>query len=229
MSLEKPDLHIKYLHRRIENSDVYFIVNEDDAERKNIYIFNCDCKPFLLDAENGNIYRTVSDCANGKTRIKLCLPAYGSVIIVFGDCTDVFQTDAYNNTDKGDVYSILLKDNWTVNISGTTLHSPLISWSEMGFPHFSGEAVYTTSFHIEKKTGVRYFLVLEDIRDYAAVSVNGTDEIVRLWAPFRYDITGQLKNGENELKIRVVNSLDNQLYQLGRISGILGDVRIEWS
>ena len=71
--------------------------------------------------------------------------------------------------------------------------------------------------------------MLEDIRDYAAVSVNGTDEIVRLWTPFRYDITGQLKNGENELKIRVVNSLDNQLYQSGRISGMLGDVRIEFA
>jgi hypothetical protein len=61
------------------------------------------------------------------------------------------------------------------------------------------------------KTGARLLLDLGTVQDLAEVSVNGK-AIGLLWKPpYRVDVTGTLKPGENRLEIKVTNQWTNRL------------------
>jgi hypothetical protein len=47
------------------------------------------------------------------------------------------------------------------------------------------------------------YLEIADVRDYARVTLNGKELGARSWQPYRWDVTGALKKGENELEIQV--------------------------
>lgn len=70
-------------------------------------------------------------------------------------------------------------------------------------------------------------LDLGQVGEIARVWVNGADCGVGMWAPYRFDLTGPVKEGENELRIEVRNSMANRLEDAGRPSGLLGPVRLK--
>jgi hypothetical protein len=87
----------------------------------------------------------------------------------------------------------------------------LISWSEHGDPgvrYFSGVATYSKTFSISpdlpsKQSGI--YLDLGGVAVIADVKLNGKD-LGTLWkAPYRVDVTGALKPGENALEVKVAN------------------------
>ena len=47
------------------------------------------------------------------------------------------------------------------------------------------------------------FLEIADVRDYARVKLNGKEMEAHAWQPYRWDITGALKNGPNDLDVEV--------------------------
>ena len=49
---------------------------------------------------------------------------------------------------------------------------------------------------------------------------------MRAWEPFVWDISPAVRTGQNDLEIKVANSLQNLLVQQPKPSGILGPVRI---
>jgi hypothetical protein len=59
----------------------------------------------------------------------------------------------------------------------------------------------------------------------AQVWVNGEDCGMRLWPPFRYDISGAIKPGTNDVHIRVGN-LINDSYGQPNESGLFGPILI---
>ncbi|HEX9386114.1 MAG TPA: glycosyl hydrolase [Anaerolineales bacterium] len=96
-------------------------------------------------------------------------------------------------------------------------------WTNQGYPHFSGRAVYRKSFELpEYFTGQRVFLEPEMQDDVLEVMVNGQSAGVRLWAPYQVEITDLLKSGENTLELRVANTLVNLLEAIERPSGLAG-------
>ena len=94
----------------------------------------------------------------------------------------------------------------------------------------------------EKRTGTRTYtatvvkkvrcseikteLHLGYVREIARVFVNGKDLGVTLWRPYRYDITGNLHDGENTITIMVTNSMANTYEENPIKSGLFGPVRI---
>jgi hypothetical protein len=91
----------------------------------------------------------------------------------------------------------------------------LQSWTELenpGIKYFSGTATYQKTFTIEKENkGTACCLDLGEVRDVAEVFVNGKSAGILWKKPFRVDIGGLVKPGENELKIEVVNMWVNRL------------------
>ena len=59
--------------------------------------------------------------------------------------------------------------------------------------------------------GERIFLDLGDVRELAAVEINGKPVGTAWHAPYRLDVTGVLRPGRNEIAIRVVNLWPNRL------------------
>jgi hypothetical protein len=48
------------------------------------------------------------------------------------------------------------------------------------------------------------FLEIADVRDYARIKLNGKELEAHAWQPYRWDVTGALNAGSNDLEIQVV-------------------------
>ena len=98
-------------------------------------------------------------------------------------------------------------------------------------PDFSGIMKYTAAFHAEG--GGRFVLDLGEVGETARVSVNGKPAGTRICPPYRFDISEEVKSGENRLEVEVANSLAFSVKDwvscglLLRPSGLQGPVTIE--
>jgi hypothetical protein len=78
--------------------------------------------------------------------------------------------------------------------------------------YYSGTAFYNCKFKLEKLPASEQVIInLGKITAMAKVIVNGTYAGGIWTAPYRLDITKLVKEGENELKIEVVNTWVNRL------------------
>jgi glycosyl hydrolase family 106( putative alpha-L-rhamnosidase)/glycosyl hydrolase family 2 len=110
-------------------------------------------------------------------------------------------------------------------------------WSEHGLASYSGGAVYTQTASLDANhlTG-QVLLDLGDVRTVAEVDVNGKSAGTLMARPFSVDITALVKEGENEIQVRVVNTLANHMssyptrfvYEGHTVSGLLGPVKIRF-
>lgn len=64
------------------------------------------------------------------------------------------------------------------------------------------------------------------MRELATLEVNGQRVGVRLWPPYRFDITGALDRGANRIRIGVTNTRANELSDEQLPSGLIGPVRL---
>ncbi|MBO9621101.1 MAG: glycoside hydrolase family 2 [Niabella sp.] len=132
----------------------------------------------------------------------------------------------------------------------------LRSWTDFDDPkvkYYSGKGNYTTRFMLAAAAlkDTRVYLDLGNVQDLAVVSVNGSKPQTLWYFPFRIDITGLVKQGENLLSVSVVNLWANRLIgdrglpadkrltqtnvvkfekegaaQLLRVAGLLGPVQL---
>lgn len=82
--------------------------------------------------------------------------------------------------------------------------------------HFSGTAIYKKKFYLNEKeysgiVGKNIMLSLGRVENIAEVSVNGNDTILLWKAPYEINVTGMIKEGENELVIKVTNLYPNRI------------------
>jgi hypothetical protein len=81
---------------------------------------------------------------------------------------------------------------------------------EKSMPFFSGTIKYTAEFKLAQRPG-KLELDLGDVRDAAAVYINGKPVGKRIWAPYTFDITKRVKKGTNTVLVEVRNSLANTI------------------
>lgn len=94
-------------------------------------------------------------------------------------------------------------------------------WAKQGYPYYSGTGSYRTRFILpESYAGKRTFLRADLFDDTLEVLVNGQSADVRLWPPYEIEITQFLRPGENEIDLRVANTLVNLLEAVERPSGL---------
>jgi hypothetical protein len=94
-----------------------------------------------------------------------------------------------------------------VAFRSATVEFTLQSWTDSALAHYSGTAIYETQFRLEKAdAGNQLSLDLGSVGVAAEVWVNGRKAGERVWRPYRFDITGLVRSGLNQLRIRVANS-----------------------
>ncbi len=89
---------------------------------------------------------------------------------------------------------------------------PLKPWSEFGYGWYSGAGIYERSFDLtaaQAEDEVR--LDLGDVRRHAEVFVNNRPVGVRLWPPYEFDLSGHVRSGSNNLRVRVSNLLASEM------------------
>jgi alpha-L-rhamnosidase len=101
------------------------------------------------------------------------------------------------------------------------------SWVEQGYPFYSGVGTYRRRFTFPgPAAGMRHFLEIPMRDDCVQVTVNGHPAGVLLWPPYAAEVTGLIRDGENEVELAVANTLSNLLSADRRPSGLAGAPRI---
>jgi hypothetical protein len=106
-------------------------------------------------------------------------------------------------------------------------------WDQVGLGSYSGGVSYHRELHLDQPGTV--VLDLGAVRGTAEVHVNGRLAGVRVWSPYRFELTGLVTDGVNHLTVTVFNTLGPMLddtsptagvYGGQRVSGLLGPVRL---
>jgi len=116
-----------------------------------------------------------------------------------------------------------LKGPWRIRFGERSVETAkLIDWTksdDADVRYFSGTAVYTTSFDVDRPEGVRHLSLGETQGHVCEVSVNGKPLGIVWTAPWRVVVpSGVLRERGNELVVRYTNTWANRL---------IGDERFE--
>ncbi|PAD75247.1 glycosyl hydrolase [Paenibacillus campinasensis] len=107
-------------------------------------------------------------------------------------------------------------------------------WCAEGYPFYAGTACYSQQLKLPRP-GIeeQVWLEVNDIRETARLFVNDQDAGIRLWPPYRWDITRFIGEGMEEgaseavtLRIQAANTLENLYGKRALPSGITGSSRI---
>ena len=114
-----------------------------------------------------------------------------------------------------------------VEVDVTTAEVPLVAWEQLGLRALGGRVTYRTAVHHEQpEPGTRTVLDLGELRGTADVLINGTLAARLVWGPWRTEVTGLLRPGENELAVVVGGTLAGYLDDASPTSGVYaGQVR----
>ncbi len=215
-----------YIHYSIGEKEVYFVSNQTVKKQK----VNCNFRisgkqPELWDALIGEIRNANSFSQDGNnTFVPLTFEPYGAIMVIFDKEIKKNQNGTANENYPD--YEIVqqIRGDWDVKFDtnlggpGTVTFAELSDWAENEDPlikYYSGAADYFKNFDFdsESKNGEHFYLQLENVKDVgiAEVKINGINKGVVWTKPFRIDITKELKKGENELEIKVINSWYNHL------------------
>ncbi len=211
---------VRYGHRRTKDQDIYFVANRTDAPIK------ADCRfrvgqgsPQLWDPVTGTIRALPQfERADGMTTIPMEFDAFQSFFVVF-DKKEIDANHTLNFPELkpfqtlGGSWEVAFDSKWGGPAQPVVFDS-LQDWTkrpENGIRYYSGIAVYQKSFQATEAPAGQVFLDLGTLHDMARVKLNGKDLGVVWCAPWRVDISGVLKAGENKLEIEVANRWRNRM------------------
>jgi hypothetical protein len=209
-ALPKPDVkldaafpRLTYTHRSWRDAEMYFFFNESTQTESRTATIAGHGQAQVWDLASGEIHPITGATVEGDSvRIPLVLAAYETKVIVVGPLPGGVGA-AEPSFVTGNTLQDLSGD-WTLDLNGKQLTTPLKSWEELGTPAFAGPATYRKQFAAAAApAGKRVFLEIADVHDYARVKVNGKDFEAHAWQPYRWDITSALKAGANDLEIQV--------------------------
>jgi hypothetical protein len=202
--------------------NVFFLRNETDAARHVDAEFEAEGATELWDPWTGHTAAIEEARRKGSwTEIELDLEPFGSALIVF-DADGGGAADAMaKQPGKLKRMEPIGAGGWKLRATGLVPSGKtaeirrelpmLIDWSLDGeLRGFSGRGVYSTTF-IVADAGGGLILDLGTVRDVAEVTVNGKHAATLLLRPYRVDISGLVKAGENTLEVAVTNTLYNAM------------------
>ncbi|MDR2382565.1 MAG: glycoside hydrolase family 2 [Prevotellaceae bacterium] len=250
-----------YNHRSTADREIYFIANRSEKTVQIAPEFRVAGKqPELWNPVNGERRLLPAfEQKDASTIIPLKFEPYESMFVVFSrkGKPKSFGLDANFPAPK-----ILTEINtpWTVTFesdkikrgpSEPVVFDKLQSWTQNEderIRYYSGTAVYSNTFTLDIKPSEKVYIDLGRACNMAKVKINGQYAGGAWTYPYRVDITGVVKTGENKVEIEVVNNWVNRLigdslvpenervtnYQFDswmsknlRDSGLLGPVKIE--
>ncbi len=208
-----------FVHRRLEDGELYFISSVRDSSLTAPVSFNvCGRKPQILRADSGTVEEASYRMEDGRTTVYLDMTCRDAQFVLFGDVA----AETENIVPKPSlVSSECLDGDWTVSFrsgrgapESITLDTLVLlsKHPEDGVRFFSGTATYSRTFKTGAvRRGDRYVLTLGDVFNMARVRVNGVDCGLTWKRPFEVDITSAVRSGRNTLEIDVTDTWANRI------------------
>lgn len=218
------DNSIHYGHRALGNGDIYFVSNQTNKEQIITPQFRVSgMQPELWEATTGSMRDLPAyEQTENTTSVPLKLAPYESVFVVFVKPAGKSKDSALETNYPTPKLIVDIKTPWTVNFDSgqmgpkePVVFETLIDWTKSDnelIKYYSGTATYNNTFNIDKMPQNQRILInLGSLTAMAKVTING-QYAGGLWtAPLSLDITNFVKQGENQLKIEVVNNWMNRI------------------
>ncbi|MFT4089194.1 MAG: glycosyl hydrolase [Asticcacaulis sp.] len=230
-AITPPDLsghtpEIGFVHRQLNGSHFYFVANTGNSAVTLPLRFR--------QGQTGQIWHPTEGTVSAWNGQPVKLSAYESLIFIFGDAANAALTQAQAPSAR---LSRSLERNWTIAFGDGPKQalSAFGSWADDAtHAHYSGLATYSHRLHVSQAeidagqtwldfgegtpepkparrlNGAQAWLSAP-VREAAEVFLNG-QRVGAIWtSPFRINLKGHLKAGENQLDIRVANTAINLL------------------
>jgi hypothetical protein len=212
-ALPKPDVkldaefpRLTYTHRQFSDGDLYFFFNESTAAETRMATIAGHGQAQDWDLVTGQIHAIPTSNVVGdadSVRVPLVLGPYEAKVIVVGPLPKAIAAAAEPSLASGTTL-VDFNGDWKLDLNGKQLTTPIKPWEELGVTGFAGPATYSLQFTAPKTPkGKHVYLEIGDVNDYAHVTLNGKEVGARSFQPYRWDVTGDLKPGPNDLKIEV--------------------------
>jgi hypothetical protein len=212
---------ILYVHRKTANEEIYWLDNRSENSNEAEISFRVSGKvPELWHPQTGKTGKVSYQIKDGRTIIPLKFESWEAYFIIFKNKTTV---NSYTKPATIEKQLTTITGEWNLNFqqdrgapSSVTMNE-LKSWSEHtdnGVKYFSGTATYHKTIKAPASwfaKGAEVWIDLGDVKNIAEVKVNGKPLGVVWKKPFRINVTGALKAGDNKIEINVTNLWVNRL------------------
>jgi predicted GH43/DUF377 family glycosyl hydrolase len=211
---------IAWTHRRTDAKEIFFLSNQQDANRRLKLSFRVAGRPPEVwnPVTGERLEASRWEVVNGRTELELQFAPSEALFVVFGESIESTSRDDGPNWIPA-VPHQRLDAPWKVTFPGR--EEPVIyqryldSWTiheDTAVSHFSGTATYTRTFDFDPSVAEgRVWLDLGMVKDVAEVWLNGEHLGIVWTAPWRLEVTDVLREGENSLRIEVTNTWHNAL------------------
>ncbi len=211
-----------YIHRTLDGAEIFFVTNRTNRRQERDFEFRVAGKqPEIWDPVTGEMREAGAfRQKDGRTTVPLELERFGSLFVVFGGKTSAGAGDRTGRNFPEYKEMPALAGPWQVEFDPRwggpkeTEFPSLIDWtksSDERIKYYSGKATYRKAFKLEGAPGERIFLDLGDLRSVAEVRLNGKDLGILWCEPWRVEITGAARSGENALEVDIVNLWANRV------------------
>jgi hypothetical protein len=227
-------------NRRVDGRDFFWLVNHTDAyQQSRIRVAAVKGQASIWNCETGSIKAIASEDAGTGSELTICFEPNQAYWLVFDPHqkplkTPLFMRPTYTKiaeatgpwkvTAKREVQPVL---EFPVAFPDAYLYNGVMhnlsdwsGWNELP-KRFSGLLDYTTTLTLDTISD-HMQLDLGAVDHIAQVWVNDQPVGAKIWAPFTFN-TAAFKKGENTLRIRVGNLVNNN-YGLTSPSGLRGPV-----
>ncbi|MCM1093148.1 MAG: hypothetical protein NC421_04260 [Lachnospiraceae bacterium] len=206
-----------FAHRRLPDADIYFIVNHQNKPVDFASTFNTSGKNAeIWNHTTGEIKGVAtSTITDGRQSLHLSLAPHESTFMIFHDHATELPAYTHEAVD-----SITITGEWKAWFDprmggvGNVVLPRLSDYTLSDNPaikYFSGTATFANSFTASPDAKSRYEIKLDSFTDVAEVIINN-QSAGHIWcSPWTLDITHYITSGNNEITLRVANSLYNRM------------------
>ncbi|MGN0201945.1 MAG: glycosyl hydrolase [Candidatus Cryptobacteroides sp.] len=219
---------VDWLHRRTKGADWYFVAPKEGRGFEGSLDFRCCGEVEIWNPADGSVRSAKAERHGKRTEVRLEMERAECCFVVFRH--KLFPKQKAPKTGRCNEYDI--SEGWTLSFPEgwgapeSLALEALAPWKDLDLSDegraFSGTATYSKNVPIESfSADSRYILDLGAVEMVAEVEVNGK-RFEPLWTnPYSLDITSALKQGDNELEIKVTSTWFNRLvFDAGQEEGL---------
>ena len=207
-----------FCHRTTGEADVYFLNNHSDEAVCDRFTFRRAAATVeLWNPVTGERRRLPSESRDGLTSVRLTMAPRESFFVVLSNTPSTVP-----HVQQADSAALLLTTPWQLQFNpaqggpaNPVSLDNLTDWTQSSDPrirYYSGTAVYSTTFVLDKKhRQATCHLTFDQVGSVAQVVVNGKEAGTVWCSPWQVDITPFIKKGKNRLEVYVANCLWNRL------------------
>jgi len=218
---------IDFIHRRTADADIYFLANRTNETQSFRASFRITGRqPELWDPVTTEFCDAAAfSQPDERTELPLVLPPEGSLFVVFRRAVPPMVCGLAKSNERQLQTLATIESPWQIDFdphlggpASPLRMEKLSSWTDqrdVKVKYYSGTAVYRTTFDLAAKSAInsvrRFWLDLGEVKNVAAVRLNGHSLGTAWTEPFRVEMTEHLRDARNELEIEISNLWPNRL------------------